>query len=112
MLGIYFTILQAFEYTEAPFTISDRVYGTTFFVSTGFHGLHVLIGTTFLLINIIRIINKQLRAHHHFRFEAAAWYWHFVDIVWLFLYTFVYWWSFYFISIISTINFQLNSSLE
>lgn len=93
-LGIYFSILQAFEYIEAPFTITDRIYGTTFYVATGFHGLHVLIGTTFLLVNLIRIFNGHFSSNHHFRFEAAAWYWHFVDVVWLFLYTFVYWWAF------------------
>lgn len=93
-LGVYFSILQAFEYIEAPFTITDRIYGTTFYVATGFHGLHVLIGTTFLLINLIRIFNGHFSSNHHFSFEAAAWYWHFVDVVWLFLYTFVYWWAF------------------
>lgn len=109
-LGVYFSSLQAFEYIEAPFSIPDRIYGTTFYISTGFHGLHVLIGTTFLAINRARIFNGHLRANHHFRFEAAAWYWHFVDVVWLFLYTFVYWWSFYLVSIKSTFNFQLKSS--
>jgi len=94
ILGIYFTSLQAFEYLEAPFRISDRIFGTTFFVATGFHGLHVLIGTTFLLVNLVRIYEGHLSNNHHFSFEAAAWYWHFVDVVWLFLYTFVYWWVF------------------
>lgn len=100
ILGVYFTFLQGFEYIEAPFNIRDRIYGTTFFVSTGFHGLHVIIGTIFLFINLIRIFNGHFSKFHHFRFEAAAWYWHFVDVVWLFLYTFVYWWAFYLISII------------
>jgi len=94
LLGIYFSILQAFEYIQSPFRITDRIYGTTFFVATGFHGLHVLIGTRFLIVNIFRIIYTQFRSGHHFSFEAAAWYWHFVDIVWIFLYTFIYWWSF------------------
>nr|YP_010321836.1 cytochrome c oxidase subunit III [Parasitus fimetorum]UKO33174.1 cytochrome oxidase subunit 3 [Parasitus fimetorum] len=93
-LGIYFSILQAFEYIEAPFTITDSIYGTTFYVATGFHGLHVLIGTSFLIVNIIRMFNGHFSSNHHFSFEAAAWYWHFVDVVWLFLYTFVYWWAF------------------
>lgn len=93
LLGIYFTILQAYEYIEAPFTISDSIYGSTFFVATGFHGIHVLIGTTFLLICIIRHLNKHFSKNHHFGFEAAAWYWHFVDIVWLFLYISIYWWG-------------------
>nr|YP_010895319.1 cytochrome c oxidase subunit III [Victoriana melanorrhina]WJW73910.1 cytochrome c oxidase subunit III [Victoriana melanorrhina] len=93
LLGIYFTILQAYEYIEAPFTISDAVYGSTFFMSTGFHGIHVLIGTTFLLICLIRHLNNHFSKTHHFGFEAAAWYWHFVDIVWLFLYVSIYWWG-------------------
>nr|YP_010895124.1 cytochrome c oxidase subunit III [Ocyptamus norina]WJW73650.1 cytochrome c oxidase subunit III [Ocyptamus norina] len=93
LLGIYFTILQAYEYIEAPFTISDAVYGSTFFMATGFHGIHVLIGTTFLLICLIRHLNNHFSKTHHFGFEAAAWYWHFVDIVWLFLYVSIYWWG-------------------
>nr|APD14905.1 cytochrome c oxidase subunit III [Labidura japonica] len=92
-LGIYFTCLQAYEYIEAPFTIADSVYGSTFFVATGFHGLHVIIGTTFLLVCLIRQISNHFSAWHHFGFEAAAWYWHFVDVVWLFLYISIYWWG-------------------
>nr|UOR16938.1 cytochrome c oxidase subunit 3 [Aplomya sp.] len=93
ILGIYFTILQAYEYIEAPFTIADSVYGSTFFMATGFHGIHVLIGTTFLLICLIRHLKNHFSMNHHFGFEAAAWYWHFVDIVWLFLYISIYWWG-------------------
>lgn len=93
-LGIIFTIFQYIEYKEATFTISDSVYGSIFFISTGFHGLHVLIGTLFLLVNLIRIFNNNFSSVHHFGFEAAAWYWHFVDVVWLFLYLLVYYWSF------------------
>nr|QNH69921.1 cytochrome c oxidase subunit III [Osmylus zheanus] len=93
ILGIYFSILQGYEYMEASFTISDSVYGSTFFMATGFHGLHVLIGTTFLLICLIRQINFHFSSLHHFGFEAAAWYWHFVDVVWLFLYISIYWWG-------------------
>lgn len=92
-LGIYFTILQAYEYIEAPFSIADRVYGSTFFIATGFHGLHVIIGTIFLSICFIRRINNHFSNNHHFGFEAAAWYWHFVDVVWLFLYISIYWWG-------------------
>lgn len=92
-LGVYFTILQLREYIEAPFTIADRVYGSTFFVATGFHGLHVLIGSTFLLICLIRNILHQFSPAHHFGFEAAAWYWHFVDVVWIFLFICIYWWG-------------------
>nr|YP_009653374.1 cytochrome c oxidase subunit III [Gasterophilus inermis]QCG71507.1 cytochrome c oxidase subunit III [Gasterophilus inermis] len=93
MLGVYFTSLQAYEYLEAPFTIADSVYGSTFFMATGFHGIHVLIGTTFLTICLIRHLNNHFSKNHHFGFEAAAWYWHFVDIVWLFLYVSIYWWG-------------------
>nr|QYK91440.1 cytochrome c oxidase subunit III [Tarbinskiellus portentosus]DAZ85807.1 TPA_asm: cytochrome c oxidase subunit 3 [Tarbinskiellus portentosus] len=93
ILGIYFTILQAYEYLEAPFTIADSVYGSTFFVATGFHGLHVIIGTTFLIICLMRHMMFHFSSNHHFGFEAAAWYWHFVDVVWLFLYITIYWWG-------------------
>nr|QXG19102.1 cytochrome c oxidase subunit III [Drosophila auraria]QXG19583.1 cytochrome c oxidase subunit III [Drosophila triauraria] len=93
ILGIYFTILQAYEYVEAPFTIADSVYGSTFYMATGFHGVHVLIGTTFLLICLLRHLNNHFSKNHHFGFEAAAWYWHFVDVVWLFLYITIYWWG-------------------
>nr|UPP55858.1 cytochrome c oxidase subunit III [Cheiraster sp. SS-2022] len=92
-LGIYFTALQAWEYLDCPFTIADSIYGSTFFVATGFHGLHVLIGTTFLSICFFRLITFHFSNNHHFGFEAAAWYWHFVDVVWLFLYVCIYWWG-------------------
>nr|YP_009991576.1 cytochrome c oxidase subunit III [Chloroceryle aenea]AYN73450.1 cytochrome c oxidase subunit III [Chloroceryle aenea]QNN84385.1 cytochrome c oxidase subunit III [Chloroceryle aenea] len=93
LLGFYFTILQAMEYHEAPFSIADGVYGSTFFIATGFHGLHVIIGSTFLTICLIRLIKYHFTPSHHFGFEAAAWYWHFVDIIWLFLYMTIYWWG-------------------
>nr|AGN71295.1 cytochrome c oxidase subunit III [Leptobrachella pelodytoides] len=93
LLGVYFTILQAMEYYEAPFTIADGVYGSTFFVATGFHGLHVIIGTLFLSVCLLRLILHHFTSNHHFGFEAAAWYWHFVDVVWLFLYISIYWWG-------------------
>nr|UHA55350.1 cytochrome c oxidase subunit III [Kennelia xylinana] len=92
-LGIYFTMLQAYEYIEAPFTIADSIYGSTFFMATGFHGLHVMIGTIFLFICLMRHVNNHFSKNHHFGFEAAAWYWHFVDVVWLFLYISIYWWG-------------------
>nr|NP_722567.1 cytochrome c oxidase subunit III [Ornithodoros moubata]BAC22585.1 cytochrome oxidase 3 [Ornithodoros moubata] len=94
LLGLIFTILQGWEYTQAPFSISDSIYGTTFFMSTGFHGLHVIIGTSFLSVMLARILMNHMTNNHHVGFEAAAWYWHFVDVVWLFLYTFIYWWPF------------------
>nr|YP_009543766.1 cytochrome c oxidase subunit III [Glossobalanus marginatus]AXZ97166.1 cytochrome c oxidase subunit III [Glossobalanus marginatus] len=92
-LGLYFTALQLFEYNEAPFTIADAAYGSTFFVATGFHGLHVIIGSSFLTICLLRQIRFHFSANHHFGFEAAAWYWHFVDVVWLFLFISIYWWG-------------------
>nr|YP_009758582.1 cytochrome c oxidase subunit III [Epiactis japonica]YP_009758621.1 cytochrome c oxidase subunit III [Heteractis crispa]QIN90400.1 cytochrome c oxidase subunit III [Epiactis japonica]QIN90438.1 cytochrome c oxidase subunit III [Heteractis crispa]CDG50868.1 cytochrome c oxidase subunit III [Urticina eques] len=93
ILGLIFTGLQAMEYYEAPFAISDSVYGSTFFVATGFHGLHVIIGTTFLAVCLARLVYHQFTRHHHLGFEAASWYWHFVDVVWLFLYICIYWWG-------------------
>lgn len=93
ILGVYFTCLQGYEYLEASFSFSDGVYGRTFYIATGFHGLHVLVGTTFLAVCLIRISRGHLRPLHHFGFEAAAWYWHFVDVVWLFLFISVYWWG-------------------
>nr|AIG23298.1 cytochrome c oxidase subunit III [Neophascogale lorentzii] len=92
-LGLYFTALQAMEYYEAPFTISDGIYGSTFFVATGFHGLHVIIGSLFLIVCLLRQFSYHFTSTHHFGFEAAAWYWHFVDVVWLFLYVSIYWWG-------------------
>nr|AFQ62391.1 cytochrome c oxidase subunit III [Kateretes pedicularius] len=93
ILGFYFSILQGYEYMEASFSISDAVYGSSFYMATGFHGLHVIIGTTFLLVCLIRHYNNHFSSIHHFGFEAAAWYWHFVDVVWLFLYISIYWWG-------------------
>nr|AXS66507.1 cytochrome c oxidase subunit 3 [Tenebrionoidea sp. 8 KM-2017] len=93
LLGIYFSILQGYEYFESSFSIADAVYGSSFFMATGFHGLHVIIGTTFLAICLIRHLMNHFSQIHHFGFEAAAWYWHFVDVVWLFLYISIYWWG-------------------
>nr|AVJ52347.1 cytochrome c oxidase subunit 3 [Acanthosoma nigrodorsum] len=93
MLGLYFTMLQAYEYMESSFCISDSVYGSSFFMATGFHGLHVIIGTTFLMVCLMRHMMFHFSSSHHFGFEAAAWYWHFVDVVWLFLYISIYWWG-------------------
>jgi cytochrome c oxidase subunit 3 len=94
ILGVYFTILQAYEYIEASFSIRDRAYGSTFFIATGFHGLHVIIGTLFLIISYLRLKINHFRRQQHFGFEAAAWYWHFVDVVWLFLFISIYWWRY------------------
>lgn len=93
ILAAFFTLLQAFEYYTAPFTISDSVYGATFFMATGFHGFHVIIGTIFLTVCTIRLVYHHFTREHHFGFEAAAWYWHFVDVVWLFLFVTIYWWG-------------------
>lgn len=92
-LGFYFTLLQALEYAEASFAFSDSAYGSTFFLATGFHGLHVLVGTAFLGTCLFRLRKGRFSHSHHFGFEAAAWYWHFVDVVWLFLYLIIYWWG-------------------
>nr|UBS91935.1 cytochrome c oxidase subunit III [Anagonalia melichari] len=92
-LGMYFSTLQLYEYMESPFCISDSIYGSTFFMSTGFHGIHVIIGTMFIFISFVRMIKLHFSSYHHIGFEASAWYWHFVDVVWLFLYISVYWWG-------------------
>ncbi len=93
ILGIYFTALQIMEYYDAPFTIADSIYGSTFYVATGFHGLHVIIGTVFLITNLARTVARHFTATRHFGFEACAWYWHFVDVVWIFLYISIYCWG-------------------
>jgi cytochrome c oxidase subunit 3 len=113
LLGASFTCVQAYEYINAPFTFGfnhlalapftdaahvslaqagnfDAIYGSTFFMATGFHGAHVIIGTIFLTVCLFRAIAGQFTPTRHFGFEAAAWYWHFVDVVWLFLFSFVY----------------------
>nr|YP_010133477.1 cytochrome c oxidase subunit III [Chiropterargas boueti]AMX74071.1 cytochrome c oxidase subunit III [Chiropterargas boueti]AMX74084.1 cytochrome c oxidase subunit III [Chiropterargas boueti] len=94
ILGIMFSFFQLLEYNQGMFSMSDSIYGSTFYISTGFHGLHVLIGTIFLTTTFIRLHLNHLSKTHHFGFEASAWYWHFVDVVWLFLYTFIYWWTY------------------
>lgn len=91
--GILFTYLQATEYVSAPFAINSGIYGSVFFLATGFHGFHVIIGTVFLIVCLVRHFKFHFIREHHFGFEAAAWYWHFVDVVWLFLFTTIYWWG-------------------
>jgi cytochrome c oxidase subunit 3 len=91
LLGITFTGFQAYEYISAPFDFTDGIYPTTFFMATGFHGFHVIIGTIFLAVCLVRAAKGHFTPDHHFGFEAAAWYWHFVDVVWLFLFTCIYW---------------------
>ena len=95
LLGALFLSLQAYEYheayTEMSLTLNSGIYGTTFFMLTGFHGLHVTIGTIMLFVILMRAIRGHFTPERHFAFEAVAWYWHFVDVVWLFLFIFVYW---------------------
>ena len=93
LLGLTFTGIQAFEYSHAPFSFKGGIYPTTFFMATGFHGFHVMIGTTFLTVCLYRAWKGHFKPDHHVGFEAAAWYWHFVDVVWLFLFSSIYWWG-------------------
>lgn len=90
-LGFIFSCFQAFEYHHAAFTIKDGIFGATFYMATGFHGLHVIIGTIFLAVCWWRTVKGHFTPQSHFGLEAAAWYWHFVDVVWLFLFVSVYW---------------------
>lgn len=93
ILAILFTAFQAVEYSVSSFTMSDSIYGSCFFFGTGFHGLHVIIGTLFLAIGLWRIYAYHLTDHHHIGFETGILYWHFVDIVWLILYFSIYYWG-------------------
>ena len=93
ILAILFTYFQGLEYVSAPFNISDSVYGSCFYMATGFHGFHVFVGTIALMISLVRIVFNHFTNTHHFGFESAIWYWHFVDVVWLFLFINVYWWG-------------------
>jgi cytochrome c oxidase subunit 3 len=89
-LGALFTVFQVYEYQHAAFGFSGHIYGATFFMATGFHGFHVLVGTIFLAVCLLRALAGQFSSKQHFGFEAAAWYWHFVDVVWLFLFIVIY----------------------
>ena len=93
VLGILFSFVQAYEYSHAKFAFGDGIYSSTFFMATGFHGFHVLVGTIFLIVILFRTLAGHFKPNHHFGFEAAAWYWHFVDVVWLFLFFSIYWWG-------------------
>jgi cytochrome c oxidase subunit 3 len=117
LLGMSFTCIQAYEYAHAPFTFGfngaalvpftdpahavlstgvgdlGAIYGSTFFMATGFHGFHVIVGTIFLIVCLFRAMQGQFTPDRHFGFEAAAWYWHFVDVVWLFLFAWIYVWG-------------------
>ncbi len=93
IIAIIFTALQAFEYSEASFSFADSIFGTVFYASTGLHGMHVIVGTLFILVGFFRLLNYHLTDSHHFGFEASILYWHMVDVVWIFLFIFVYVWS-------------------
>jgi len=94
LLGIFFTIMQAYEYMHAPFKFTDGIYASNFYMATGFHGVHVIIGTIFLAVCYFRAKRGHFASGNgHLGFEFAAWYWHFVDVVWLFLFAFVYVWG-------------------
>jgi len=93
LLAILFTNFQVIEYSVSSFTISDSIFGTCFYFGTGFHGLHVIIGTIFLAVGTWRILAYHLTDNHHLGLESGILYWHFVDVVWLFLYIFIYYWG-------------------
>ncbi len=93
LLGVCFTGLQIYEYSHASFGFREGIFSSTFFMATGFHGFHVFVGTIFLAVCWWRTVKGHFTPTSHFGFEAAAWYWHFVDVVWLFLFTAVYWWG-------------------
>lgn len=108
VLALLFTLFQVIEYFTAPFSISDGIYGSTFYMLTGFHGFHVLIGTTFIIVCYIRFFKHHFTAKRHFGFQAASWYWHFVDVVWIFLYLTVYCWGSIKGPSIDVLSFKLN----
>ncbi|MDE2340101.1 MAG: cytochrome c oxidase subunit 3 [Alphaproteobacteria bacterium] len=93
LLGLTFTSIQAYEYMHAPFPFGHINYTSAFFMATGFHGFHVIIGTIFLSVCLVRAYRGDFTPRQHFGFEAAAWYWHFVDVVWLFLFAAIYIWG-------------------
>nr|YP_009987523.1 cytochrome c oxidase subunit III [Chloriona tateyamana]QBZ37983.1 cytochrome c oxidase subunit III [Chloriona tateyamana] len=93
MLGLYFSFLQWWEYKNASFTISDSIFGSSFFLTTGFHGIHVIIGTMFIMVALQSVTLMESNKTNHLSMELSAWYWHFVDVVWLFLYLILYWWN-------------------
>lgn len=93
ILGLLFSAVQAYEYIHAPFPFAGINYGAAFYMATGFHGFHVIVGTIFLMVCLVRAYQGDFTPRQHFGFEAAAWYWHFVDVVWLFLFVTVYVWG-------------------
>jgi cytochrome c oxidase subunit 3 len=93
ILAVCFTGVQAYEYTHAAFGFAGNIYGATFFMATGFHGFHVIVGTIFLAVCLLRVYNGDFTPKQHLGFEFAAWYWHFVDVVWMFLFISIYLWG-------------------
>ncbi|MFT4098271.1 MAG: cytochrome c oxidase subunit 3 [Rhodoblastus sp.] len=93
VLGLIFSFVQGYEYAHAPFAFKNSIYGSTFFMATGFHGFHVIVGTIFLTVCLVRAMKGQFTPRQHLGFEFAAWYWHFVDVVWLFLFAAIYVWG-------------------
>jgi cytochrome c oxidase subunit 3 len=93
ILGVVFSAIQAYEYGAAPFAFGTNTFGSSFYMATGFHGFHVIVGTIFLIVCLIRAYKGHFTPRQHFGFEAAAWYWHFVDVVWLFLFIAIYVWG-------------------
>jgi cytochrome c oxidase subunit 3 len=94
LLGVIFTCVQAYEYSHAAFAFHGHIYGATFFMATGFHGFHVIVGTIFLAVCLYRVYQGHFTPRQHLGFEFAAWYWHFVDVVWLFLFAAIYVWGY------------------
>nr|CUH72610.1 cytochrome c oxidase subunit III [Rhopalaea idoneta] len=94
-LGLFFTLLQYMEYNDSFFMISDSVYGSVFFMATGFHGFHVIVGSLFLIVSMFRLFLGHFNENQHVGLECSIWYWHFVDVVWIFLYISIYWWGSY-----------------
>lgn len=92
-LGLVFTCFQGYEYYHAAFGFKEGIYSSAFYMATGFHGFHVLVGSIFLIVCLFRAQKGHFTPESHFGFEAAAWYWHFVDVVWLFLFSAIYWWG-------------------
>ena len=93
ILGFVFLGLQMYEYGEIAFAFTDGIYPSTFFLATGFHGFHVFVGAVFLTVCLYRATKGHFTPKQHVGFEAAAWYWHFVDVVWIFLFIWIYWWG-------------------
>nr|YP_004857905.1 cytochrome c oxidase subunit III [Dracunculus medinensis]AEO27233.1 cytochrome c oxidase subunit III [Dracunculus medinensis] len=94
VLALFFLVFQMLEYDESGFSMSDGIYGSIFYLSTGFHGMHVFFGMIFLFVNLFRLYMDHFNSDHHLGLEFSIVYWHFVDLIWLFLFVFVYWWSF------------------